>query len=290
MSLHPAFGKKVALLPDQGRLIVATDLQGNLRDYRRLLEIFEQATAAGPATLVLTGDLVHGPSEDLAEEGAWPEHLGTPYRDQSAELILDFMEYAERAPAIALLGNHEHAHIGGPRVSKFHLDEAAVLDAALGDELPKVKAFLARFPLVATSRAGVVLTHGAPIATELDLDAFERLSYGGFEEASIQGMYARGTVGGLLWARGASEHQAEALLSAVGLGGPGAFVGFGHDVVREGYEITGRRQICFSTSYGLFDQDKVYLDLDLSRRYESALDLRPDLEIRKLWPSQGSQG
>lgn len=284
MTRLPAFGKKVARLPDHGRLIAATDLQGNLRDYRRVLEIFEEARAEGPAILVLTGDLVHGPSPELLEPGAWPDHLGTPYADQSAELILDFLEYSERAPALALLGNHEHAHIGGPVVSKFHKDEAQVLERALGPAVPRVRAFMESFPLVATSRAGVVLTHGAPIATEADLEAFEALSYRGFEQTSVQGIYAQGTVGGLLWARGATEAQAEALLAAVGLGAPGAFVAFGHDVVREGFDKTGQRQLCFSTSYGLYDADKVVLDLDLSRRYHSVHDLKVGQEIRPLWP------
>src|SRR5690606_13745563 len=53
---------RVLRLPDHGRLIVCTDLQGCLRDYRRVVEIFEQAHAElGDAHLLFTGDLVHGP-------------------------------------------------------------------------------------------------------------------------------------------------------------------------------------------------------------------------------------
>ena len=40
---------------------------------------------------------------------------------------------------------------------------------------------------------------------------------------------------------------------------------YGHDVIPEGYETVGDEQIVVSTSFGLFDQNKVYLCLDLPR-------------------------
>src|SRR5690606_2350616 len=64
----PGFGYGVAVrrvveLPDRGRLIVGTDLQGNLADFERLVEHFVRAHEEHPdgAFLVVTGDLVHGP-------------------------------------------------------------------------------------------------------------------------------------------------------------------------------------------------------------------------------------
>ena len=76
------------------------------------------------------------------------------------------------------------------------------------------------------------------------------------------------------------------LLTATALDGrPNAFVAYGHDVVAEGYEITGEEQICVSTSFGLHDRDKVFLRLDLSRRhYASVNDLREGVEILPLHP------
>lgn len=283
------FGRKVARLPDRGILLVSTDLQGNFGDYERLKQLHAEELAQDPgAILILTGDLVHGPSPELEEPGAWLSHLGTPYGDRSARLILDFMSYVRRAPALALLGNHEHAHIGGPVVAKFYADEAAVLDQALGDDCGAVHAFMRSFPLIATSRAGAVLTHGAPRGTEPDLEAFERLRYEGYEHISIHSMYDHDTVGALLWSRGATPEQARALLKAASLepDRPAGFVAYGHDVVREGYEKIGREQICVSTSYGLFDHDKVYLRLDLARRYDSVDDLREGEEIRRLYPDR----
>jgi hypothetical protein len=284
------FGRKVALLPEQGTLIVATDLQGNLADYVRLKSIYAELEEAGREPfLLICGDLVHGPDESIARPVDWPDYLGAYYKDRSAELVLDYEQFAASARTLCLLGNHEHAHIGGPVVSKFHEDEAAVLEARLGPALTlRVRAFLESFPLIAVSRCGAVFTHAAPRATEASLEAFERLRYRGYQSFSIHEMYAVDTVGALLWSRGASPAEARALLAATALDGqPGAFVAYGHDVVREGYEKIGAEQICVSSSYGLEDGNKVYLRLDLAGRYGSVADLREGDEILPLYPELG---
>jgi hypothetical protein len=286
------WGRKVARLPGEGVLIVATDLQGNLEDYRALLDVVDREREDGRrAWLVLCGDMVHGPGEELARPGAWPEHLGTYYEDRSVELVLDLIERVERSDVVCLLGNHEHAHVGGPVVSKFHLDEAGELEQRLGPECERVRAFLRGLPLLAVAPCGVVCSHGAPRATEPDLASFEALDYDrtregiAFVDVPLWRMIEAGTVGALLWARAATREQAKRLLRATSLDDePNAFVAYGHDIVRDGFERIGEEQICVSTSFGLFDRDKVYLRLDLARRYTSAADLRPGHEILPLHP------
>jgi hypothetical protein len=280
------WGRKVARLPDSGTLLFATDLQGNLTDYERLKEIYAAEEADGnEPVLLLAGDLVHGPSRALANPDTWPDYLGSFYEDRSVELILDFADFTRRARALSLLGNHEHAHIGGPVVSKFHRDEAGVLDERLGTQQAQVHAFLRTFPLVGVARCGARFTHGAPRATEADLDAFERLEYDGYESTSISSMVEEGTVGGLLWSRYAEPERARAFLAATSLGShSGGFVAFGHDVVREGFEKIGEEQICISTSFGCENRNKYYLRLDLSARYRSVHDLRIGKELRLLYP------
>lgn len=286
------WGRKVARLPGEGVLVVATDLQGNMEDYRALLDVVARERESGaPVCLVLCGDMVHGPNRDLARPGAWPEHLGTYYEDRSAELVLELVADVERHDIVCLLGNHEHAHVGGPIVSKFHEDEAANLELQLGAEAERVRRFLCGLPLVAVAPCGVVCTHGAPRATEPNLAAFEQLDYVrtregiAYDRVPLWRMTEAGTVGALLWARAASSEHARALLRATALDGePNAFVAYGHDIVREGYECIGDEQICVSTSFGLFDRDKVYLRLDLSKRYRGASELRPGWEILPLYP------
>src|SRR5258706_475730 len=71
---------RVLRMPDHGRLLVCTDLQGCMRDFKRMVEIFEQAliTYQGDAHLIFTGDLIHGPH---IEPEDWPDFLGEYYRD-----------------------------------------------------------------------------------------------------------------------------------------------------------------------------------------------------------------
>ncbi len=284
-ALEGVWGRRVARLPARGVLLVATDLQGNYGDYEAMKAVYAAEEAAGNSPiLAFCGDLVHGPSPELNEPGAWPDYLGAAYVDRSADLIRDFEAYTRAARVFSLLGNHEHAHIGGPVVPKFYDDEAAVLDGALGDDTERIHAFLNEFPLLAVAPCGVVLTHGAPRRAEPDLAAFERLRYEGYARRSIHQMYDADTLGALLWSRSATPAQAARLLEVTSLdGAPNAFVAYGHDIVREGWETTADNQICVSTSFGLFDEHKVYLRLDLAHRYRSALELRVGHEIRPLY-------
>jgi hypothetical protein len=282
------FGRKVARLPDRGTLIVATDLQGNFEDYAAIKAVyFEEKAAGNEPVLLLCGDTVHGPSERFASEDRWPDYLGTYYRDRSDELILDFMALCLEERAFSLLGNHEHAHVGGPIVSKFHGDEAAVLEGRLGDRTQEVREFMAQWPLVAVSACGAAFTHGAPRATERDVAAFERLAYHGYRHVSVQEMHEYDTLGALLWSRYASPEHAREFLSVVRHDhGGGGFVAFGHDVVRDGFEKIGEEQICLSTSFGLLDVHKYYLRLDLAGRYPGVAGLRIGHELRRLYPDR----
>jgi Calcineurin-like phosphoesterase len=284
MPKSPWWGRKVARLPERGTLIVSTDLQGNYGDYLALKEIYERDADAGrEPVLLLCGDLVHGPGPMFSDPARWPDYLGSFYRDQSVELVLDYARWIDQAQTVALLGNHEHAHIGGPVVSKFHADEAAVLDHALGEQMERVHALFRSYPLLAVAACGAVFTHGAPRATEPDLEAFERLRYDGYDDMGVNDMYEQGTLGALLWARAAEPEHARALLR-VAHGDVRGFVAFGHDVVREGYEKVGDEQICVSTSFGCEDRCKTYLRLDLGREYRSVHELREGEEILRLYP------
>ncbi len=277
------WNRRVAHLPSSGTLIVSTDLQGNRADYERLKAIYAaEARAGNDPILAFCGDLVHGPSPDLLRPGAWPPHLGTPYHDESAELLRDFERFTREARTFSLLGNHEHAHIGGPPVPKFYPDEAAVLDAALGADVPRMHSFLREFPLIAVAPCGVALVHGSPSAHEPDLAAYERLRYEGFADVDLFRMFAAGTLGALLWSRHSTEAQAQGLLASLGL--DGGVVIHGHDVVDAGVEVADRHTVCLSTSFGLFDGRKTYARIDLSGRYRTTADLRAGVELLPLYP------
>lgn len=284
----PFWGRRVVSLPSQGILLVATDLHGNWDDYQRMKAVYQaEEDAGGRPILLFCGDLVHGPSDDLLEKGAWPSYLGDPYPDRSAEVIQDYLGFSAHARTLSLLGNHEHAHIGGPVLQKFHPDEAAVLRQKLGEAAPRIHRFFSSFPLLVLAPCGVAFTHAAPSHTEDSLEAFETLSYSGFETTPLREIYRQGTVGALLWSRCATPQEARCFLDSVSSEGrPLHLVVFGHDIVEDGYEKIGEEQLCLSTSFGLFRERKRYLRLDLHQRYTSVGELRDGIEILPLYPEE----
>ena len=257
---------------------MATDMQGNLRDFQRMLALFEEAPEE--SLLVFTGDLVHGPDEDTVAQ--WPDFLGTPYRDESPEVVRGFLEAQARSPGRVhcLLGNHEHAHVGGPVTSKFHEDEARALEARLSPQEAKAfKALFARLPLVAVAPNGVVLLHAAPSAALGGPEDLEAVRIEGYGDWSIPAFMQVPVLGPILWSRMASPEQARAFLSALG----GRISLYGHDVVREGFERVGHEQLCFSTSFALLDAHKTYVELDLARVYPDVQSLREGVELKRLY-------
>ena len=276
--VYPLDVPRLLQLPAHGRLLVGTDLQGNLGDFKRLAHHFR--AAGEDAHLVLTGDLVHGPDEETA--AYWPEHLGSAYRDESPALIDAFLAERERAPGRVhcLLGNHDHAHAGGPVTSKFHDDEGGVLEARLGPAgTARLEALVKTFPLVAVAPCGAVMLHAAPSSEIDDPAQLEAAPLDGYREKGIEHFLQVPVLGSLLWSRYASPEQSKRFLKACG----GTVALYGHDVVREGFAREGDDQLCFSTSFGLFDEFKVYVSLDLAAKYPNSHALRPGQEILRLY-------
>jgi len=273
---------RVLDLPTSGRLLVATDMQGHLGDFRRMVQIFEEHRRSEPETyLVFTGDLVHGPELDPEE---WPEHLGSYYMGESVGVLIEAAELQRRHPGKVhyLLGNHEHAHIGGPTVGKFFPDEAARLEELLGpDRTGWAREWLSTWPLVAVApRARVCLLHGAPHAPIQSRDDVERIDLNALQNGAHD-LTSRNILGSLLWARAATGERARAFLRALGPSLSTAI--HGHDVVREGFVVEDTTHLCVSSSFGCHDGDKLYVTWDLSEPAISALDVARR-GLRRLWP------
>lgn len=265
--------RRVVVLPDRGKLIVATDLQGHVEDFERIAAIFERAAREpNGAVLVITGDLVHGP-ELLETE--WPDYLGSYYRGDSAGVLERALDLQNRYPnrVFYLLGNHEHAHVGGPVVAKFFPDEAMRLEEILGDEgTARMRSWFRTWPFVAVApKARIVMLHAAPHARIESGEDLERLSLDGCAGLTLEEMAARGTLGALLWARTTSSERAWSFLRAIH---PDARVAlYGHDVARTGFAIDREPMLCVSTSFGCYDGDKLYVEWDLAESAQSAEDV-----------------
>lgn len=280
---------KVIRIPPQGRAILCTDLHGNLGDMERVIAAFRRALAEenGQAWLVFTGDLVHGPC--YPRQG-WPEHLGDYYPDQSVEVVETFMALQAELPerVFSLIGNHEHSHIGGPHTRKFHKSpsETEHFEKSLGPRRTRVFRDLVRsLPIAAVLGKGVVVTHGAPRVLDASFAEVCAVEYGGHEEKQIRDMLAVPILGELFWCRSAGPLVVRRFLQRMELAGqPNHVVVFGHDPVRRGYLREGDEQLCFSTSFGLRNGRKVYLDLSLTREYRSVRFMRYGVDVLPLYP------
>ena len=278
---------RVLRLPAEGRLIVCTDLQGCLTDFLRVVDVFMEAwnQSNANAHLLITGDLIHGPHWERHE---WPEFLGEYYRDASGEVIDAMLQLSRQYSGHihALLGNHEHGHIGGPHTAKLAADEVALLEQILGEQrTERMKTWFRQLPIAAIAPCGIVFTHGAPAAEISSVRDIEQADLDTAEGETPSEVLITPILGPLLWARSASATVAKKFLRAL----DSHIAVFGHDVVAEGFRRIGDEQIIVSTSFGVTNANKVYLDLDLSRDYRQVSDLRVGHEILPLYPSEAHQ-
>lgn len=275
---------RIVTLPPVGRLLAVTDLHGNIEDFHAIVARFQSLMpVAGPRPhLLFCGDLVHGPAIAPQE---WPEHLGDFYVDQTPQLLVEARQLQVAYPEQVhfLLGNHEHAHLGGPQLAKFHPDEAAHLEqqyAAGGFDA--IRRWMAGWPLaVVAPAAAIAFTHAAPHAQISGPRDLDDLALTGYESVPLVDMASTGPLGALLWARTTSAERAFAFLRALHDGCRVAV--FGHDIIREGHLIEHEPLLCVSSSFGCYNGDKVYLEWDLARPASSAAKVARD-GLRRLYP------
>ncbi len=264
-------------LPDRGALLVSTDLHGNLEDFERLRALFaELSTAEAPAHWVILGDLVHGPDDEARE--LFPELYG--YEDRSPELVEALVRLMEAHPAQVhyVLGNHDHAHVGGPRTRKFHADEAAALEARMSEaDVARLRGLFAGALLLVTTPCGAALCHGAPaacISKPSDLDGLP---------LPCRHDWERSLVMALTTAYGQPREVIERFLAAASREGPAQrFVIHGHDRAEEGFFVEGENQLC-PVIFGAPRENKRCVVLDLGARYQSVRELRDGVEIVRLY-------
>ncbi len=284
-------GRKVSTLTQtRGRLMITADLHGNWDDFARLREIFLTLDARGEAPVwVSVGDWVHGPAAD-AERDPITSRDGRPlydYPDRSPDLVRALFVLMDQFPGrvLSVCGNHEHAHIGGPRTRKFHDDEAAFLEAQLSTtERDELRARLASWPLcVRVPTSGVLITHGAMAAGFTRIDELERIRYDG--TGDTVGDDEHDVLRSAMTWYGFSDDEDVRLVERASDPGqpPYTIVVHGHDREESGYCRSGPRALMLCTSFGAVRERKAYVLLDLARRYESLDELREGHELQFLW-------
>ena len=233
--------------------------------------------------LLFSGDLIHGPNCPREE---WPDYLGSYFADESAELVESFIDLQAKHPGrvACLLGNHEHSHVGGPHTPKFWADETAHFEKVAGPRLTRrMKRLFRTFPAVAVSRCGVAVTHAAPNVDIRGPEDIVGLRYGGHEHLPFSTTDDMPILGRLLWSRHCPGPTARRFLDALSVGDLALdLVVYGHEIVPEGYARIGPEQLLLSTSFGVQNDNKRFLRLDLAGRYRSSQDLQEGKELLPL--------
>lgn len=284
---HITQEKHLARIHGPGTLLVCSDIHGNLEDMQRMVALLE---AEPDAALLFLGDLLHGPNVTAAQWAQLYAHLADYYPDQSAEVFRYFSQLRQRYPTRvhSLLGNHDHAHVGGPVVSKFYNDEAGAMEETLEpEEIPALHRLMRGLPVLAVADCGVAFTHAAPPERDFPPEALRQLNLDGYEHVPLHAMYRYDLLGEMLWRRGSSLEGAERFLDQLHQADTGPrchLVVHGHEIARHGWEVEHARVFNLSTSFGMRNPRKHYLRLSLDRTYLSAHDFTLDAELLPLYP------
>ncbi|MBX3228005.1 MAG: metallophosphoesterase [Labilithrix sp.] len=267
------------VLPRRGRLLVSTDVHGNLEDMRALDARFRDVRRAEPETYwVVLGDVVHAPN--AAARVDRPDLYD--HDDGSAAIVRMLLDLRAEDPehVLFVLGNHDHAHVGGPKTRKFHRDEAAALEATLTPEaIAELRALFEPALLAVAAPNGVLLTHGAPDDALVSLAELDGVP---LDVRRMTERQAR-VVFTLLGSYGQPAATCAKMLAQVSAasGLDLRVVVHGHDKSEDGFFYEGGNQVC-PVLFGAPRAEKRFVLLDLAARYERAEDLRDGLEILRL--------
>jgi len=271
-------------LPQSGVAVVNTDLHGNGGDFRRLESIFRQRVTehGSRAHWVILGDVVHGPSREAREH----QPRLYDYEDESEAIVARIVELRREFSGQVhfVLGNHDYAHVGGMRTSKFFPDEAAHLESRMTESaIEEMHALFRQALLAVSSECGVLMTHGSPDATLESLADLNQIDIPRTKDSAYHDQILRGC----LFAYGQRGETTEKLLSKLNRIGSGQssrplrVVLHGHDRSENGLFREGGNQMC-PVIFGALQHEKRYVELDLAAHYASADALREGAEVRRL--------
>lgn len=250
---------KMIELPNHGRLIVVTDLHGNLDDYNYYVNLWDESDP--DFHIVFTGDLIHGLDMDS---------------DGSVEILDDAISKSSQfANFHTLLGNHEWAHITHKTIYKNHEDllmnfknlvsfKKGYIEPALTNYIR----FFKTMPYFARTAKGIFISHSGPSAKIRSIEAFNRMFEDGYSSPMLYDF---------LWNRftKVTQYTREDVDRFLDIVGCKCMV-VGHCPV-ESYEVFSN-QIIMSSSFDT--KVKTYLDIDLSADVDSIKDVQKQLKFR----------
>lgn len=231
---------KFIQLPAKGRLLVVTDLHGDLEDYEKYIDMWDCNNP--DHHLVFVGDFIHATCED----------------DGSIEIIDDVIEKYEKYPNFhPLLGNHEWSHIVRSPVFKGFNNQTQEFEDLIKKKKGSLEPYLTDYveffksmPLFVQTENGLFISHTGPSRFIHSMNDFNMI---------FDNDYNYDLLHDFLWNRYDNDYSVADVEGFLEIIGSNCMV-VGHTVV-DGYFTYGN-QLIVSSSFG--SDNKAYLDVDLS--------------------------
>lgn len=245
---------RLITLPRKGRLLIFTDVHGNLEDYRKYLSKWDSDNP--DCHILIDGDFIHSIYVD----------------DYSIEILEDMIEkYYSYDNFHVILGNHEWAHITKANVFKANVNQRRDFEKMLAkkrgslEPLDDYVKFFKDLPFFLQTDSGIFVSHAGPSQKIEIFDDYELI----LEEEDYFNEY----VFSMLWSRPKKDYDEYNVSLFLDLVGSNVMV-VGHTVV-DGYEVYGKQMI-LSSSFGT--DNKMYLDIDLTKDVNDMEDLKSFLK------------
>ncbi|PCJ16349.1 MAG: hypothetical protein COB02_16435 [Candidatus Cloacimonadota bacterium] len=287
-----------------GRMMVVSDIQGNKRDFDRIIQIYHLLKQHKKIEyLLICGDLVHG----------YPG-----YEDESFDLLNSIIKLRKSDKNIIhLMGNHELAHVLHWNLKKGMIDFTTNLEEKIKSHRSNYWDYLSELPFAVTTENGIFINHTGPSKAlggvkdpiyDLYLSVYkphlwyQNLNfYKDFKmnqslkntfDAEFGMKIKEKPEGYLTWEVFMNKNEYEykkkypkvidTFLENMSNIYPVKLLISSHIEESEGYKIVSSKHFRVCTSYGANDdEDKKYLYLDTQTNFESAQDLIS--RLRPLW-------
>lgn len=245
-------------LPNHGRLIVVTDLHGNLKDYNHYLNLWDETDK--DFHIIFTGDLIHGIDEKT---------------DGSVEILDDVMAKSEEFSNFhTLLGNHEWAHIMNMEIYKNNQPLLLGFKNVISYKKGLIEPYLTNYvkffktmPYFVKTENGLFISHSGPSDKVKSIENFNKI---------FESDYSGPILDDFLWNRynavtDYTKGDVDRFLDVVG----SKVMIVGHCPV-ESYKVFGK-QIIMSSSFAT--KVKTYLDIDLAMEITDIKDVQKQLKF-----------
>ncbi|WP_298523260.1 metallophosphoesterase [uncultured Methanobrevibacter sp.] len=247
--------EKFVQLPAKGRLLVVTDLHGNLEDYEKYIELWDCDDP--DCHLVFVGDFIHSTDDN----------------DGSIEIIEDAIDKYNKYPNFhPLLGNHEWSHIVKSPVFKGHSNQTQEFEDLIKVKKGRLEPYLSNYvkffksmPFFVKTENGLFISHTGPSTSIYNIKDFNKI---------FNNDYNYNVLHDFLWNRYGDDYTEDDVDNFLKIIDCNCMV-VGHTVV-DGYFIYGN-QVILSSSFCSID--KAYLDIDLSVRINNMLELMNNIKF-----------